>query len=694
MNILEHDSSSDGKFYHEYSSRSISPRGVSRTGRSDDEIIVSTGATTTSSSSSTSSSSIVHTGFNGLGQQLEESYQDETPPTKLCDNNSSSEVVESRSSDSGTNNNIGTATGGDEQVVRELGHHRMESSDPATSLIADSITEDSQGEQIRDHESNSTNNNASAIFTCENCGKAEYRNGEFETIKLGDIFTHLTQFPSSSEGTHEGPRLCAQCLANSHIPGGSTTSHHNIRNQASVINNLSSNSSSNNHILSRNQDALVVTNTSIVGPENKILNSSGSSDKGDGEGSGQLLQGVPTIIMQNATNQLPSSQEQQYQHYQQHQYTIQQKPTLISPPTSHPSQQEMHHDHQQQHFYQQQQGHILQQQIKLESADTMGHLQQQPQQIKLETDSMGHLQQQQPQPIKMENESVTHAQQQAHPHEDFMLIHDGGMYNPDSNDNLHLQHPTMVTFYHQPDTDLQQQHRQQVICDNQQQQQHHQPAGIQQITVVTPGSDIKYTIPSSAVMQIQGKDQGGIDQGQGGQPNHLESLSQQQHTPATLTFTAPPGATVIPTNFQFIDLSAIENPTKEVTAATTMITTVVTHTSSTSSITTTPSSTITTTSNTNNHNKSSGNKSRSNASNNNNSKSNNSTTASGSGGGGATKSKKNNANTPQQPAEKIPCDLCKKKFKNPKMAMNHYKRVHEKEARFVCEICGAVFSYR
>jgi len=47
------------------------------------------------------------------------------------------------------------------------------------------------------------------IFTCRKCGKAAYRNGEFETIKLGDIFTHITQFPEVSS---ENNPLCTSCL--------------------------------------------------------------------------------------------------------------------------------------------------------------------------------------------------------------------------------------------------------------------------------------------------------------------------------------------------------------------------------------------------------------------------------------------------------------------------------------------------
>jgi hypothetical protein len=43
---------------------------------------------------------------------------------------------------------------------------------------------------------------------------------------------------------------------------------------------------------------------------------------------------------------------------------------------------------------------------------------------------------------------------------------------------------------------------------------------------------------------------------------------------------------------------------------------------------------------------------------------------------------------------RVPCTLCKKTFANDKFKTAHLERVHEKKSRFVCEICGAAFSYR
>lgn len=69
----------------------------------------------------------------------------------------------------------------------------------------------------------------------------------------------------------------------------------------------------------------------------------------------------------------------------------------------------------------------------------------------------------------------------------------------------------------------------------------------------------------------------------------------------------------------------------------------------------------------------------------------------GGGGGGSIRKGEEGevaAAPPPTPPARVPCHLCKKTFVNEKMKVTHVKRVHEKVSRFVCEICGAAFSYR
>ncbi|CAL8126790.1 unnamed protein product [Orchesella dallaii] len=607
MNILEHDS--DGKFYHEYSSS------------------ITRGGSTEVVNSSTS----VLTGFNGL-----ESQQYPKESSERLIENSSSSGIKGSTTNCRDSRLIGEMDGGANRVLNSI-------------VIKEEPEDDSS-------------------FSCEKCGKAAYRNGEFETIKLGDIFTHITQFPSSSEATHyEGPRLCAQCLNSSHVVG-STAHLHLHHNKSSVINSSVS-SNNNNTSSSSTSNTVVVTSTNIVTSSGSPSNTSSSGTSNNisggkngtldhGEGSGQLLQGVSTIIMQNSNH--PSHHQQhhhpqqphihlqsQYQQQQGQQTSQSHSHNLQSPPP--PPPQEMHHDHQQQHFYQQ--GHILQPEMR---------------------------------GVKLEPDSIVHSQQQHQHLDNFMLIHDGAMY---TNNNDSLQQQTMVSFHHhQSDNHLH--HQRQVICDNQpqaqQQQQHHQPA-IQHITVVTPGSDIKYNIPT-AVMQMQGKEQAGIDQGQGQQLIQFSGqnplIPLPQHSDPTSGGVASgvndnSGVGAPPTNFQYIAVttsmdssnSSIDLKPSFTTSASVIGTntpTVVTHTVSSSSSIMTPATVKTSKASAKSRSKTN-------------------STASGSGAG---------KNAQQGESPKIPCDLCKKKFKSPKMAMNHYKRVHQKEARFICDICGAVFSYR
>lgn len=597
MNILEHDS--EGKYYHEYISRG------SRSNK-EDTIIVTDRSSSSSTSSVTSS-------------ELD------------CKSDENSKTIDENSATDKEGGNI---------KLQSESSHRMEIGSNSGDLIAN----------IKQEQEDSS----SEIFTCENCSKTAYTNGEFETIKLGDIFTHITQFPSS-EGIREGPRLCAQCLNSDHQTGDQTAHDNNIHHNISVIN-------SNIIVRNSNHNSAVVASThksDARGVEND------DTSLNNGESSAQLLQGVSTINMQNSnlSHHPQQLQHSQFQHQQQHQPNNQQAIISHTLQQSSPPGQEMHHDHQQ-HFYQQ--GGQVMQQVKLEP-DLLVHSQQQP-------------------------HNQTHL-------DNFMLIPDSTMF-PDNNDGLQQQHlhQTMVSFHHQQQVDNHlhenQQQRQQVICDNQQQpqQQEHQSA-IQHITVVTPGSDIKYTIPT-AVMQMQGKEPGGMDQSQG--QHHLIQFTGQNHVlPSAPQHpingvggggghpTNVSGGTGVdmPANFQFIELGEMENSKSSNPPVTTMITsTVVTHTASTtSSIISIPSSTVATSSTTTTNSKTTGSKVR--------------TNKSVKSGPGAKSNKTGDAQQGETP--RIPCDLCKKKkFKNPKMAMNHYKRVHQKEPRFVCEICGAVFSYR
>lgn len=594
MNILDHDS--EGKYYHEYISRGR------RCNEIDAIIIPNKGTSCSSPPNGAQSSPPEH-------------------PSKSSKRLDGKEYTR--------NNNKGES---EVKCKASASHKRMEIS--SSDILIGSIKEEVD---------------SSNIFTCGNCSKSAYKDGEFETIKLGDIFTHVTQFPSASEGTLEGPRLCAQCLNNGHQTGDHTAHENSIQH-----NNLSSEIDRINTRISsyKLNDTVVVSVASETNPR--------SADEGDtsedyGERSAQLLQGVSTVIMQNS-NDLQQHQKLPVAQFQQHPQNNPQihSHSLQSPPLS---SQEMHHDHQP-HFYQQ-------------GGQGM-------QQVKLEADPIAHQQ--------------SHNQQHL---ENFMLIHDSAMF-PDNNESLqqqHLHQTTMVSFHHQqqPDNHLHQTQRQQVICDNQQaeQQQHHQPVA-QHITVVASGSDTKYTIPT-AVMQMQGKEQDGIDQGQGQQhliqfPGQHHGVSLPPHTMngstggGTYAKNSPgAGGVDIPQSFQFLSISSLESTKASQNSVVTSIltSTVATLTASTSSIssTATPLATMTSSGSSN---KSSGSKAR--------------TNKCAKSGPEANSNKNSNAQTGENP--KIPCDLCKKKFKNPKMAMNHYKRVHQKEARFVCEICGAVFSYR
>lgn len=592
MNILEHDS--EGKYYHEYISRG------SRSNQVDAIIISDRSSTSNSSNSSFLSSSGTSDRADGLCETFDE-------------------------------NSFDKDKAGLTDFKEERGNNRMERGDFHDDLIG----------SIK-HEQNS-----SVLFTCENCSETGYKGGDFETIKLGDIFTHITQFPSS-EGTREGPRLCAQCLSTGHPTVDHTAHDNNIRHNYSIvdINNLRNNYHSSINYNNNTVATSGASGLSLVKPGKGSADSQSDNDENNGERSAQLLQGVPTIIMQNS-NLSQHHQLGQFQHHSdspQHNIHSQQPHSLQSPPPPH----EMHHDHQQ-HFYQQG-GQIMQQ-------------------VKLETDLIT----QQPHGQHLDN---------------FMLIHDTPMF-PDNNDSLQHQqqhmHQSMVSFHHQqPDEHLlqNQQQCQQVICDNQSQEQapHHQSA-IQHITVVTPGSDIKYTIPTSAI-QMQVKEEV-LDQAQGQPQQHLIQFSGQNHVISLPQHqingiaggTSTTGVESVSPNFQFAGMTSIDR-NSPISAVTTMVaSSVVTHTASTSSIMspTPPPSAETPSTET----KSPGNKSK---------------TKSPKSGPGANSTKTSTAQQGENP--KIPCDLCKKKFKNPKMVMNHYKRVHQKEARFVCEICGAVFSYR